>query len=520
MEITIDNYFDKENEIISNIEKASFISFDLELTGIANNFRNFLDSPSDRYNKLKLSSEKFKIIQIGLVTWLKIEDNNKEKYIAKPYNFFVFPNEDCGNLQINCEISSMIFNREHGMDFNKWIRKGINYLNTKQYKKLAENILENNINLYDPDEPKKFKNVSLYRDEEKEKYNDFQKKFSEFIFNDNETIFKIEKLPRFFLTYILNNTQKEIRNKIYITQNKETNETIFKKIKEEEKQGLINSESLEKINKLNKSKGMKNIFDSITKNKKIIVGHNCSLDILFCISHFGDPLPNSFPDFKKMIINYFGGIYDTKFIYNCQNIENRMDSSLQVVYEQLFEQYGKDVEILIPENEGFKNYLNNDNSDKISYHQADYDAFVTGSAFVYLIHMIGQKEIENYNFKINMMKTFYKCFNLNGPEEFECPNTIPYCIKSKNKSCDFPYHQIVSDKELLNYIKKTYFIEGYNSQLILVEMKDRKFFQLESELMKNGSSYFDIMSLDDFKKYVKEEETKKSNKKFNYINKY
>ena len=204
MEITIDNYFDKENEIISNIEKASFISFDLELTGIANNFRNFLDSPSDRYNKLKLSSEKFKIIQIGLVTWLKIEDNNKEKYIAKPYNFFVFPNEDCGNLQINCEISSMIFNREHGMDFNKWIRKGINYLNTKQYKKLAENILENNINLYEPDEPKKFKNVSLYRDEEKEKYNEFQKKFSDFIFNDNETIFKIEKLPRFFLTYIIN----------------------------------------------------------------------------------------------------------------------------------------------------------------------------------------------------------------------------------------------------------------------------------------------------------------------------
>ena len=134
--------------------------------------------------------------------------------------------------------------------------------------------------------------------------------------------------------------------------------------------------------------------------------------------------------------------------------------------------------------------------------------------------MIGKNEIEKYNFKINMMKNFYKCFNLNGPEEFECSNTIPYCIKSKNKSCDFPYHQIVSDKELLNYIKKTYFIEGHNSQLILVEMKDRKFFQLESDLMKNGSSYFDIMSLDDFKKYVKEEEAKKSNKKFNYVNKY
>ena len=475
MEITLDNYSQKEKDIISDIEKSAFISLDLELTGIVYNL-NFLDSPSERYNRLKLSSEKFKIIQFGLVPWIKNEINGKISYIAKPYNIFCFPNEDSGNLQINCEISSMIFNREHGMDFNKWIRKGVNYLNSKQYKKLSENTLDNNINLYNPDDKKKYKNVSLYRDEEKEKYNEFQKSFSEFIHNDNETILKTEKFPRFFLLYIINNIQKEIRDKLYITQNKETNEIIF---------------------------------------KKIIVGHNCILDILFCISHFGDSLPNSYQDFKKIINLYFNGIYDTKFIYNSHNNENRNESFLESVYEKLYNLYGKNVEITIPENEGFKNYLNNDNSDKISYHQADYDAFVTGSAFVYLINMIGQKEIEKYNYKIHIMKTFYKCFNLNGPEEFECPNTIPYCIKSKNKSCDFPYHQIVTNKELLNEIKKTYFIEGYNSQLILVETKDRKFFELERELMENGSSYFDIMQLDDFKKFVKEEEAKKS-KKFKY----
>jgi poly(A)-specific ribonuclease len=514
MEITLDNYSQKEKDIISDIEKSAFISLDLELTGIVYNL-NFLDSPSERYNRLKLSSEKFKIIQFGLVPWIKNEINGKISYIAKPYNIFCFPNEDSGNLQINCEISSMIFNREHGMDFNKWIRKGVNYLNSKQYKKLSENTLDNNINLYNPDDKKKYKNVSLYRDEEKEKYNEFQKSFSEFIHNDNETILKTEKFPRFFLLYIINNIQKEIRDKLYITQNKETNEIIFKKINENEKQGLIDSENLEKITLLNKSKGVKNIFDAITKNKKIIVGHNCILDILFCISHFGDSLPNSYQDFKKIINLYFNGIYDTKFIYNSHNNENRNESFLESVYEKLYNLYGKNVEITIPENEGFKNYLKNNSNDKISYHQADYDAFVTGSAFVYLINMIGEKEIEKYNYKIHIMKTFYKCFNLNGPEEFECPNTIPYCIKSKNKSCDFPYHQIVTNKELLNEIKKTYFIEGYNSQLILVETKDRKFFELERELMENGSSYFDIMQLDDFKKFVKEEEAKKS-KKFKY----
>ena len=35
MEITIDNYFQKEQEIKSDIKTCDFLSFDLEMTGIS-----------------------------------------------------------------------------------------------------------------------------------------------------------------------------------------------------------------------------------------------------------------------------------------------------------------------------------------------------------------------------------------------------------------------------------------------------------------------------------------------------
>ena len=53
---------------------------------------------------------------------------------------------------------------------------------------------------------------------------------------------------------------------------------------------------------------MKYLFEAITKNKKIIVGPNCILDILLCISQFDDSVPNSYKDFKKLINLYFNDI--------------------------------------------------------------------------------------------------------------------------------------------------------------------------------------------------------------------
>ena len=80
------------------------------MTGIAQYNRNFMDSPEERYLKLKQAAETFRIIQLGIVPWKKSEGlkDGKPHYVAKPYNIYVFPSEDYGNSHLNCEISAMI----------------------------------------------------------------------------------------------------------------------------------------------------------------------------------------------------------------------------------------------------------------------------------------------------------------------------------------------------------------------------------------------------------------------------
>lgn len=72
--------------------------------------------------KYKATSEKFRIIQFGLCTWNKVEGS--DVWITKPFNIYTFPEEYTGNIFINCETSALLFNKDHGMDFNKWIYKG------------------------------------------------------------------------------------------------------------------------------------------------------------------------------------------------------------------------------------------------------------------------------------------------------------------------------------------------------------------------------------------------------------
>jgi hypothetical protein len=67
------------------------------------------------------------------------------------------------------------------------------------------------------------------------------------------------------------------------------------------------------------------------------------------------------------------------------------------------------------------------------------------------------------------------------------------------------------NKDLYKEIKKVYFIEGHNAMLVFLNIEGGIFRKIEKEFISNGSRFFDIMSLDDFKKKIKEEENKKYN---------
>jgi hypothetical protein len=70
-------------------------------------------------------ASKYNIIQCGLTFVIQEGDN----MVGYPFNFFVFPRET-GNTDptISMQAGCCKFNSKQGMDWNKWIRGGINYV--------------------------------------------------------------------------------------------------------------------------------------------------------------------------------------------------------------------------------------------------------------------------------------------------------------------------------------------------------------------------------------------------------
>lgn len=437
MELTRDNYYEIEPKILKDIDNCEFIAFDLEFSGLIPSKFKIYDSPEENFQKSKIMAENFRIIQLGITPFIR-KENNEKAYIAKPYNIYVFPSEKQSNNKFDFFLDSVIFNREHGCDFNKWINKGVSYLNNENLKKLTERIMSGNINKYDPKNMSSFKNIVLYKEQDKIKYKNFLDKFNNFYNNPEEKVFKHEKIVRHLVLYFLNKLNENIRKLIFIEYKDEIigEETksfilIHKLNSYEEKIQRINKENNEIFTTVEKEKGVKNIIEKIISSKKPIIGHNCYIDLIFIMSHFMDEIPNNYSSYKKRLKNEFkGGIYDTKYLYNSSNFnfgENKNESNdkinnihLECLYTKLFDENkklenDKKINIEIPNNENFIDYLDEKNK-TIKFHQADYDAFTSGCAFIFMKNILGEKSIQDTEGKLNCYRGLYSCYDLNNIE--------------------------------------------------------------------------------------------------------
>jgi hypothetical protein len=183
----------------------------------------------------------------------------------------------------------------------------------------------------------------------------------------------------------------------------------------------------EKISQLNQKRGFRRIFEKLTQKRAYLIGHNMIHDVLFLISHFGDPLPNSVKELKTVLRIYFSGylnffnhrIIDTKLIFEKFSENLKIDvgekSNLENVYQILKNQLNNKIKLTIPE--GFTDY----NTATESYHDAGFDSFVTGACFIFLKELIGEKIFDHSN-KIFLMRSIYNCYDLLGDDPLMNPS--------------------------------------------------------------------------------------------------
>ena len=140
---------------MEKLEEATFISFDLEMTGIRSEMRNETDLPFENYLKAFNAANRYNVIQMGLCLFVQKtgKDETEEgkvdysflkdgsQFEAFPFTFYLFPRTYDGLMKrdVAMEVSSIEFNvRRHGINWNKWLDHGIGYCDEEERQYLRD----------------------------------------------------------------------------------------------------------------------------------------------------------------------------------------------------------------------------------------------------------------------------------------------------------------------------------------------------------------------------------------------
>ncbi|XP_026214857.1 poly(A)-specific ribonuclease PARN isoform X2 [Anabas testudineus] len=439
MEVTRKNYKDCLNTVYSAIEEADFLAIDGEFSGIsdgpnASALTNGLDTPEERYTKLKKHSMDFLLFQFGLCTFKY--DQTKSKYITKTFNFYIFPkpfNRTSPDIKFICQSSSIDFLASQGFDFNKVFCHGIPYLNQEEEAQLREQTEErrnqhaNGVGTPSYISPSSSKGPAHIPEEHKDFINRVVEKV-EALFANSEKTLDLEPCTGFQRKLIYQTLNWKFPKGLHVetieTEKKERYIQISK-VDEEERKRREQQKLEKEQEELNDAVGFSRVIHAISKSGKLVVGHNMLLDVMHTIHQFYCPLPEDLQDFKEVTMCVFPRLLDTKLMASTQPFKELITyTSLAELEKQLKESPFKPPQVETAE--GFLSY----NTAQEQLHEAGYDAYITGLCFISMANYLGSfltppkayisarsKLIEPFFNKLFLMRIIdIPYLNLTGPD--------------------------------------------------------------------------------------------------------
>ncbi|TPX61023.1 hypothetical protein PhCBS80983_g01366 [Powellomyces hirtus] len=417
MEVLRNNFEAFLPTIEDAIAEADFIAIDTEFTGlgIEKSFQiDYLDTVQERYAKCKMSAEAFQTTQYGLCTFSW--DAAKHKYIAKPFNCYVFPatgNRVLGlDRHFTCQASSLSFLRDSKFDFNKWISQGIPYVNRDEEAKARRKIGV----LESEDDVPITGAKRVYVDEVMETIHLWLQ-------NAPDRTLDVPTPSRFHRRLIHQEVRKKYKSALR-TVGKD-DKIVISKQTDEERTAMASDRTKQLTDELNDLIGFRKVFELLSKSKKPIVGHNMMLDLLQTISSFHKRLPDDVREFKSTLANVFPIVYDTKHIAHTNPTVSPLltKSVLGDVFTRIscppfrYPAIGID--------SGFSGY----DSGEQNYHEAGYDAYITGVVFAKMA-ALATNTVEGQRIA------------LQSPALMECVNKL-HLMRS-----DVPHFDLVAEEDL------------------------------------------------------------------------
>ncbi|XWS11365.1 hypothetical protein CRYUN_Cryun38cG0077900 [Craigia yunnanensis] len=437
--VTRSNFDSALVELRSHVRAADFVAVDMEMTGVTSApWRELFefDRFDIRYLKVKDSAEKFAVLQFGVCPFRW--DSLKQSFIAHPHNFFVFPRQevqlDGPSYEFLCQTTSMDFLAKYQFDFNACIREGVSYLSRgqedearKRLKLLYGDQLTNP--LHDLRETMDLplvrvadvlftermkKRLSEWRDQllqhrvggpqDQGASNELNQQFQTVFFKMRPAV-SLNGFTSHQLSLIRMVTRKHFKDLAYVRFNGESSsqELVVYTDSESDKERLVEEVKKEHHRmaemKINAAVGFRHVIDLLSSENKLIVGHNCILDIAHIHSKFLGPLPLTAEEFVSCINKYFPNIIDTKILLNADyTLQGRMkksSTSLSSAFSLLCPEiaHGFKSKVLSSQPcvkvEVHVDDMRSSDWNSGAKHEAGYDAFMTGCVFARACSYLG-----------------------------------------------------------------------------------------------------------------------------------
>lgn len=366
----------------------------------------------------------YSIIQFGVALFSK--DAVARKYMVHAFNFYVFPEKGF----VNMEAGSVHFNSRNGMDWNKWILGGIPYVDKESAEKMKESLVASAESTKQPQQTGQ-QPIVLSKAEDIETTSKAIESVKAWLIDEGrkeEKEFEVVTTNAYLRRFLYENLRESMPGVIL-----ESRPTKARGLSTLVALRLTDTEKLERESKLQKEKeaefrskvGLRRIFVALAQAKKPLVGHALMFDLLFALSHF-EGLPETYQDFKDQSHQLFPSVFDTQVLAKSKLFRTKAKKdgeqtsrfssfALGQVYKVLKQEaeesrdLGEEV-VGFTLAEGHERYENS-----ASFHEAGYDAFVTGCVFAYMCDALGRFPDELQG-QLMMFRGFYY-FKLHGDDE-------------------------------------------------------------------------------------------------------
>ncbi|XP_072319625.1 poly(A)-specific ribonuclease PARN isoform X2 [Eucyclogobius newberryi] len=396
MELTRRNFKESLGTVYEAIQEADFLAIDGEFSGISDGpnvsaLTNGLDTPEERYTKLKKHSMDFLLFQFGLCTFKY--DHSKSKYIIKPFNFYVFPkpfNRSSPDIKFICQSSSIDFLASQGFDFNKVFCHGIPYLNQDEEVQLREQTEERRNQHANGVGTPSFLSPSKSPAHVPEEHKDFISRVVqkvEALLSNADKSLDLDPCTGFQRKLIYQTLNWKFPKGLHIeTVETEKKERFIQvsKVDDEERRRREQQKLEKEQEELNDAVGFSRVIHAISKSGKLVVGHNMLLDVMHTIHQFYCPLPEDLQDFKEVTMCVFPRLLDTKLMSSTQPFKELItNTSLAELEKQL-----KESPFKCPQVETADSFPSYDTAQE-QLHEAGYDAYITGLCFISMTNYLG-----------------------------------------------------------------------------------------------------------------------------------